>query len=90
MAGIVQERGLTLKSTSVTKAGGEAEEVEVTLEEEEVILEEAGGEAEEVEVILEEAVEILEGGTKVEEEEDFDAQSRVFIMDICMLLIIQI
>lgn len=96
MADIVQERGLTLRSTIVTKeAGGEAEEVpvEVTLEEVEVTLAE-------VEVILEEAVETLEGGTKVEEgadgtlegvfagvaleeeEEDIDAQSCVFNMDI--------
>ena len=97
MADIVQERGLTLRSTIVTKeAGGEAEEaqVEVTLEEAEVTLVE-------VEVILEEAVETLEGDTKVEEgadgtlegvfagvgleeeEEDIDAQSCVFIKYKC-------
>jgi hypothetical protein len=90
MADIVQERGLTLRSTIVTKeAGGE-----VTLEEAEVTLVE-------VEVILEEAVETLEGDTKVEEgadgtlegvfagvaleeeEEDIDAQSCVFIKYKC-------
>lgn len=103
-ADIVQERGLTLKSTIVAKeAGGEAEEVPVeeTLEEEvpvELTLEE-------VELISEEAVEILEEATKVEEgadgtlegvfagvaleeeEEDIDAQSCVFIMEIYKIAI---